>query len=51
MLPDSRSQINKFEQVSSDHLQMLLVGGTLQCDLSHDAFDVTHPPPFGQNDW
>ena len=47
------SEINKFEQVSSDRHQMSLAEGmspglmsrgeegTLPCDLSHDAFDVT----------
>ena len=48
--------MNKFEQVSSVDHQMSVarevgdrsdVGGTLSCDLSHDAFDVTYPllPP------
>ena len=45
-------QMNKFEQVSSDHHQMSLLGDKspgvnggvpLPCDLSHDAFDVTYP--------
>ena len=44
--------MNKFEQVSSDHHQMSLLGDKspgvnggvpLPCDLSHDAFDVTYP--------
>ena len=35
-------QMNKFEQVSSDHHQMLHAGqgGALSCDLSHDAFET-----------
>ena len=52
-------QMNKFEQVSSDHHQMSLAGvpmsdgwpyptwhflrGTPPCDLSHDALDVISP--------
>ena len=45
-------QMNKLEQVSSDHHQMslagvvlglMLGGGTLPCDLFHDAFDVIYP--------
>ena len=45
--------MNKFEQVSNVDHQMSVargvgarsdVGGTLPCDLSHDAFDVTYPP-------
>ena len=46
--------MNKFEQVSSDDHQMSVAGGrytgpmsggggTLPCDLSHDAFDLTYP--------
>ena len=46
--------MNKFEQVSSDDHQMSVAGGrytglmsggggTLPCDLSHDAFDHTYP--------
>ena len=55
-------QMNKFEQISSDHHQMSLVGiglqvscpgtgegDTLPCNLSYDAFDVTYPPS-PQND-
>ena len=43
-------QMNMFKQVSSDHHQMSLevvgpqvccLGGTLSCDLSHNAFGVT----------
>ena len=45
-------QVNKFEKVSNVDHQMSVargvgarsdVGGTLPCDLSHDAFDVTYP--------
>ena len=55
------SQMNKFEQVSSDDNHMSQAGyaqsrrvclegrvcwrDTLPCDLSHDACDVTYPPP------
>ena len=50
-------QMNKLEQVSSDHHQMSLTGvvpglmsrgggGTLPCDLFHDAFDVIYPLPW-----
>ena len=28
----------------------LMSGGTLLCDLSNDAFDVTYNPPCGQTD-
>ena len=55
-------QMNKFEQISSDHHQMSLVGKGLQVscpgtgegdtlpgNLSYDAFDVTYPLP-PQND-
>ena len=56
-------QMNKFDQVSSDHHQMSLAGGSLglispyltiwggslPSDLSHDAFDV-NPPPNEQTD-
>ena len=49
-------QVNKFEQVSSDDYQMLVVGVGPQvwcmgvsCDLFHDACDV-HPPLHGQTD-
>ena len=58
-------QINKFEQVSSDHHKTSLVGGSpglmlgggthltfpgdgwsaKPCDLYHDEFNVTYPPP------
>ena len=53
-----KSQDNKPEQISSDHDQMSLAGrgervgpqvwcpwggGTVPCDLSHDAYDVTYP--------
>ena len=49
-------EMNKFEQVSSDHNQMSLAGGRssglmsmegkgyLACHLSHDKFDVTYYP-------
>ena len=52
------SQINKFEQVSSDHHQMSVAGwrvlvsrseaqemDTLPYDLSHDSFKVTYLTP------
>ena len=48
-------QMNKFQQVSSDHHQMSLARGrspglmlrrTLTCDLSHDAFGVSYPSPM-----
>ena len=56
-------EMNKFEQVSSDHNQMSLAEGRssglmsmegkgyLACHLSHDKFDVTYYPPCRQNEW
>ena len=52
----------RLEQISIDYYQMSvggsqdwcggtlpdLLGGTLLCDLSHGAFDLTHPPPCGE---
>ena len=50
------TQVNKFEQVSSDGRQMSLAGvgpqvwhlggGTLLRDLSHNVFDVAQPTPL-----
>ena len=60
-----KSQDNNLEQISSDHDQMSLAGrgervgpqvwcpwggGTVPCDLSHDAFDVANPHSRGQTD-
>ena len=48
-------QMNKFQQVSSDHHQIslargrspgLMLRGTPTCDLYHDAFGVSYPSPM-----